>query len=206
MSAATGLVSLAPERLGWRETRRLIGTDLDRIAQHLQVPNSWAHRLYFFCLPGFQALLFHRISRCLYLKGWTSLPRMVSLFALYLTRAEIPPTTSIGPSALIAHATCVNVFGKLGARVTINGCSAIGGGMAMDDIGGGPGYPVIGDDVVLAYGANVLGPVRIGDGVHVGPGALVTFDVPDGGLVLWDRPRVIRGGASPTPPMHQDKT
>ncbi|WP_213954184.1 hypothetical protein [Variovorax sp. dw_954] len=195
MTAST-LPSLERKSPGWRETRRLIGTDLDRVAQHLQMPDSWAHRAYFFCLPGFQALLFHRVSRCLYVKGWTGMARMVSLFALYLTRAEIPPTTSIGPSALIAHATCVNVFGKLGARITINGCSAIGGGMAMDDIGGGPGYPVIGDDVVLAYGANVLGPVCIGNGAHIGPGALVTFDVPEGGLVLWDRPRVIRDGAN----------
>lgn len=182
--------------VSWRETFALIGSDLNRVAHHMQKPDSLAHRLYFFLLPGFQALLFHRIARCLYLGGWAGLARTVSLLAIYITRAEIPPTTSIGPSALIAHATCVNVFGKFGARLTINGAGAFGGGFGIDDIGGGPGYPVVGDDVVLAYGAHVLGAVRIGNGAHIGPGTLVTFDVPEGGLVLWDKPRVIRGGAT----------
>lgn len=182
--------------VGWRETAALIGSDLDRVATHLNQPKSLTHRVYFFLLPGFQALLFHRIARCLYLKGWTGLARTLSLLAMYITRAEIPPTTSIGPSALIAHATCVNLFGKFGARLTVNGAGAFGGGFGVEDIGGGPGYPIVGDDVVLAYGAHVLGAVRIGNGAHIGPGALVTFDVPDHGLVLWDRPRVIRGGAT----------
>lgn len=183
--------------VSWRETFALIRSDLNRIAHHLQKPDSLTHRIYFCLMPGFQALFFHRIARCLYLGGWARSARIISLLAIYITRAEIPPTTSIGPSALIAHATGVNVFGKFGARLTINGAGAFGGGFGVDDIGGGPGYPVVGDDVVLAYGAHVLGAVRIGDGAHIGPGTLVTFDVPEGGLVLWDRPRVVRGGATP---------
>lgn len=184
------------ERLSWTETRVLIRSDLRRLALHLNQPDSLSHRIYFFMLPGFLVLFLHRLSRYAYLRGWPGAARMLALLGLYLTRSEIPPTTSIGPSALISHATGVNLFGRIGARLTVSGAGAIGGGMGIEDIGGGPGYPVLGDDVVLAYGACVLGPVRIGNGVHVGPGALVTFDVPEGGLVLWDKPRVIRGGAS----------
>jgi serine acetyltransferase len=76
---------------------------------------------------------------------------------------------------LIAHATGVYVFGQVGARMTIQGDGGFGGGFGVDDIGAGPGYAVAGDDVVIAFGARVLGPVRIGNGVHVGPGALVTL-------------------------------
>lgn len=183
-------------RLTWAETRALIGSDLDRVATHLNQSDSFFHRVYFFLLPGFLALFLHRVSRYAYLRGWRGFARLIALVGLYVTRAEIPPTTSIGPGALISHATCVNLFGTIGARVTISGSCAIGGGMGIQDIGGGPGYPVLGDNVVLAYGSHVLGAVNIGDGVHVGPGTLVTFDVPSGGLVLWDRPRVIRGGAN----------
>jgi len=186
---------LDDERQTWAQTRALIRSDFDRVADHLQ-QHSFAYRAYFFFLPGFQALFWYRLSRYLYLRGWRHAARLISLFSLYLTRAEVPPTTSIGPSALIAHATCVHVFGKIGARVTISGSGGFGGGFGVTDIGGGPGYPVVGDDVELAYGAQVLGSVRIGHGAHVGPGALVTFDVADGALVLWDRPRVIAGGAS----------
>lgn len=183
----------------WRDTWALIGTDLERISQHMGHAESFVHRLYYALLPGFQALFWHRISRCLLLRGWSGLARLISLMAIYLTRAELPPTTSIGPSALIAHATAVYVFGKVGARLTIQGDGGFGGGFGVEDIGGGPGYAVAGDDVTLAFGARVLGPVRVGNGVRVGPGALVTFDLPDYALVMWDRPRVIKGGAAPAP-------
>lgn len=194
MSTVIDGSGLHAERQTWAETRALIRSDFDRLADHLK-QQSFVHRAYFFLLPGFQALFWYRLSRYLYLRGWRNTARLISLFALYLTRAELPPTTSIGPSALIAHATNVNLFGRIGARVTVNGSGGFGGGFGIKDIGGGPGYPVVGDDVVLAYGAQVMGSVHIGHGAHIGPGALVTFDVADGALVLWHRPRVIAGGA-----------
>lgn len=181
----------------WRVTRALMRSDLDRVARHLQQTDSWIHRAYFWLLPGSQALFWHRLSRWLFLNEWKRLARFVSLFAIYLTRAEIPPTTMLGPAALIPHATNVHLFGRIGARVTVQGDGGCGGGFGIDDIGGGPGYAVVGDDVTFAFGARVLGPVRIGDGVHIGPGALVTSDVPAGSLVLWAKPRVIVGGAVP---------
>lgn len=189
--------TVSAETLSWAQTRALIRSDLARIASHMEEGASFSHRVYYFLLPGMQALFWHRIARHLYLRRWTRLARFIGLFATYLTRAELPPTTSIGPSALIAHATGVYLYGHIGARFTVQGEGGCGGGFGVDDIGGGPGYPVIGDDVVLAFGAKVLGPVRLGDGVHVGPCALVTSDVPAGSLVMWPRPRVIVGGAAP---------
>jgi serine O-acetyltransferase len=186
------------DTLSWKETRALIRSDLDRLARHLQ-RDSLAHRAYFALLPGFQALFWHRLARYCLLRGWAGPARLIALGAIYLTRAELPPTSSIGPSALIAHATGVYVFGKVGARVTIQGDGGFGGGFQLEDIGGGPGYAVVGDDVVVAFGARVLGAVRIGHGVHIGPGALVTTDVPDHSLVLWPKPRIIVGGAAPQP-------
>jgi len=181
--------------LTWRETRALIRSDLDRLVRHLQQPDTFAHRAYDFLLPGMQALFWHRINRYLLLRGWRRLASVLHLMAIYLTRAEVPPTTSIGPSALIAHATGVYLFGRIGARLTVQGSGGCGGGFGETEIGGGPGYAVLGDDVTLAFGARVLGPVRIGDGVKVGPGALVTDDVPAGALVMWAKPRIIQGGA-----------
>lgn len=179
----------------WHGTRALIASDLARLVDHMEAPDTWGQRLYLALLPGFQALFWHRITRCLLLKGWRMPARLLALMATYLTRAELPPSSSIGHSALIAHATGVYVYGQVGDRLTIQGDGGFGGGFGVEDIGAGPGYAIAGDDVVLAFGARVLGPVRIGHRVHVGPGALVTFDVPDGALVLWDKPRVIKGGA-----------
>jgi serine acetyltransferase len=176
--------------ISWAETWSLIRSDMDRLVQHLR-SDSFGHRCYFALLPGFQALLWHRISRYLFLHGWRRMSRCVSLFAMYLTRSEIPPTTSIGPSALIAHPTGVYIFGRVGARLTVHGNGGFGGGFGEEDIGAGPGYAVVGDDVVMAFGARAFGAIRIGDGVKFGPSTQVMCDVPAGGLVLWTQSRII---------------
>jgi serine O-acetyltransferase len=179
------------DMLTFRQTCAYLHADFKRLVDWLG-GGSLAHKMYWCLLPSFQAIFWYRISRWLYVQGWRNTARMVFLFKLYLTRVEIPPTTSIGPGLLIAHAAGVVVYGKLGARVTMYGGGGSGGGVTSGDIGGGPGYPVIGDDVTFGYEASVLGPVRIGDGVHLGPKTLTTSDVEPGGRVYPAR-SVIRG-------------
>ena len=50
---------------------------------------------------------------------------------------------------------------------------------------------MIGDNVVLAVGAIVIGNVNIGDNVFVGAGTVVTKDVADGAVVVGNPARVI---------------
>jgi serine O-acetyltransferase len=45
------------------------------------------------------------------------------------------------------------------------------------------GNPTLGDRVLLASGAKVIGNIRIGDDCSVGANAVVTKDVPDRGVV-----------------------
>ena len=45
------------------------------------------------------------------------------------------------------------------------------------------GVPIIGHNVVVAPGANVIGPVNIGDNVFIGANALVINDIPDNAVV-----------------------
>ncbi|MBS0343144.1 MAG: hypothetical protein JSS56_21780 [Proteobacteria bacterium] len=182
--------------LTWAETRALIRSDMERVVLHLRA-DSLMHRIYYTLLPGFQVLLWYRVSRYLYLRGHRHTARLISLLALYLTNAEIPPTTSIGSSALIAHASGVTVFARVGARLTIYGQGGFGGGFGEDDIGAGPGYAVVGDDVTIAFGARAFGAVHIGDGAKFGPGAQTTRDVPAGALVMWPQSRIIGGDAQP---------
>ncbi|MDP9912341.1 serine acetyltransferase [Variovorax boronicumulans] len=163
---------------------------MERLVLHLRA-NSFGHRCYYAMLPGFQALFWHRISRYLFLHGWTRASRLISLFSMYLTRSELPPTTSIGPSALIAHATGVYIFGHIGARMTVHGNGGFGGGFGEEDIGAGPGYAMVGDDVVMGFGARAYGAIRIGNGVKFGPGTQVMKDVPAGAMVMWTQSRII---------------
>lgn len=55
----------------------------------------------------------------------------------------------------------------------------------------GKGKPVIGDNVVVASNAQVLGQVRIGNNVMVGAGAVVINDVPDNAVVVGNPARII---------------
>lgn len=178
----------------WAETRALIRGDLDRLVDHMG-RDSFMHRAYYVMLPNFQALLWYRLSRHLYLAGWRMPARLLGLMGLYLTRVEIPPTTALGPEALIAHAVGVVIYGRIGARLTVFGQAGFGGGFGEDDIGGGPGYPVVGDDVVMGMGARAFGAIRIGDGARFAPGAQIRRDVPAGALVMAPAARVIEGGA-----------
>jgi serine O-acetyltransferase len=186
------------DTLTWAQTRALIRSDLDRLMDFLQQPDSLARRLYTCLQPGFQALFWHRIARCLYLNGWPQSAHGVALIGLYLARANIPPTTSLGPAALIGHATCVHIHARVGARLSIYGDGGFMCEPGGPDIGAGPGCAVAGDDVVVANGARVYGAVRLGHRVRLGPRSLAMQDVPDGGMVAALPSRVVRSsGAAP---------
>lgn len=53
------------------------------------------------------------------------------------------------------------------------------------------GAPVIGDDVFIGAGAKLIGGIRIGNGVKIGAGCVVTEDIPDGATVVMDKPRIL---------------
>lgn len=181
----------------WSGVKALIASDLARVFGAMGTTGSLGQRLFWFLLPNCQAMWLYRVYRCLYLNGWRNLAWLLYLLSIYVTRAEIPPTTDIGPHCLMGHPTGCRLGGRIGARATIlGGDSGTGGGMGEGDVGGGDGLPWVGDDVVLGVGALVLGPVRIGHGVRIGPRAVVTTDLADGALVLWTKARVIEGGAS----------
>lgn len=179
----------------WRGARQLIVSDLRRACEHIHNDNL-VQRVFSFALPTFQVLLWHRVARCLYLKGWRRSARLVFLFSLYLTRQEIPPTSSIGPGCLLAHASGLVFYGTAGSRLTLYGTCGAGGGRTDEDIGGGPGYPVFGDNVEVGQLSAILGPLRIGNNVRIGPGCIVTRDVPDGAVVVAARCKVMRVAAA----------
>ncbi|WP_283640772.1 serine O-acetyltransferase [Mesonia mobilis] len=62
-------------------------------------------------------------------------------------------------------------------------------------VGGKSGHfevPVIGDNVYLATGAKILGPIKIGNNVIVGANAVVIKDVPDNCVVAGIPAKIIK--------------
>lgn len=185
----------------WRGVRALIAADFGRfLAQMGPNTSSWVRRAYWFLLPNFLGTVLYRLSHWAHVSGWRNLGRLIFMVNLYLTRMEITPQTVIGPGLLVGHATGVNLDGHIGERCTLMGLCNTGGGMGDKDVGAGIGLPRIGNDVTIGYGALVLGGITIGDGARIGPGVIVTTDVPPGALVMWAVPRILPGRATPPPP------
>lgn len=183
--------------LSWSQTWALIASDARRLIDACG-GGGLGQRVFWLLMPNYQALFWYRISRYCFVNGWRRTARMVFLFNVYLTRVEIPPTSEIGESCLIGHASGILLYGRIGARATIYGDAKLGGGVDNSiDIGGGPGYPVLGDDVTLGYRAAVLGPYKVGNRVRCGPFALVMFDVADGTKVTARKSLIMRPDPRP---------
>lgn len=182
----------APNRLRWAQTRALMRSDFERALTLVGNPRSVVMRAFWFIQPNCLALWLYRLSRHLYVNGWRRLAMVVFTIKNYLTRIEIPPSTEIGPACLLGHPP-IALNGRIGARFTFYGFGGTGGGFGHEDIGGGAGLPVIGDDVVMAVRAMVLGPVRIGDGARLGPSCTVTRDMPPGSVAAAAPARITSG-------------
>ncbi len=181
----------------WARTREFMRQDFARNIENFGGRGSFATRLVWRLMPNVLAVSLYRISRHLYLTGHGGAASLVSLVSLYLTRTELPPYSSIGPGFLIGHATVVTVIGLVGRNFTAYGVCGIGSGYGSEDIGGGPGRPVIGDNVTMAHLSLIQGPVRIGDNVSFGPHAHVTRDVPSDTMVIGAPSRVQRKAGGP---------
>lgn len=129
--------------------------------------------------PSYLCVALHRIAHWLHVRGWRTTARLVWHFNLVSTGADISPNSSLGAGLVVLHPVAVTLYGDAGVDLTVEGWGGLGGGMDPEDVGAGPGLPVLGDRVRIARGSMVLGPVRIGDHVTIGPGCTVVRDVPN---------------------------
>lgn len=148
------------------------------------------------CLPAWTSVVLYRYSHWLFARGWRVASRLLWQLNLWITGADISPMADLGPGLVILHPFAVTITGNAGRDFFVEGWGGLGGGMAMDDVGAGPGVPILGDGVRLDRGAMVLGPVRIGHRVRIGPGCTVVRDVEDDHDVAPLPVRVRHGAAT----------
>ena len=127
------------------------------------------------CYPGFHAILFYRFSNWLWKKHLKLPGRFLSMIARWLTGIEIHPGATIGNRFFIDHGMGV-VIGEtvtIGDDVTMYHDVTLGG----TSLSKGIRHPQIGNKVIIGAGAQLLGPIRVGDNARIGSNAVVVSDV-----------------------------
>lgn len=134
------------------------------------------------CSSGLHAILIYRGTHWLWKHKFYLLARIISQIARFLTGIEIHPGAKIGYGFMIDHGMGV-VIGEtteIGNNVTLYHDVTLGGRKFYDENGKKliKRHPTLGDNVTIGSGAQILGPIRIGNNVKVGSNAIVIKDIP----------------------------
>ena len=129
-----------------------------------------------FCYQGLHAIWLHRIAHYFFKKGWIFWPRLISNFARFITGIEIHPGATISEGLFIDHGagTVIGETVEIGKNVTLYQGVTLGGTGKEK----GKRHPTIGDNVVVASGAKVLGSFTVGHNAKIGAGSVVLKEVP----------------------------
>ena len=134
--------------------------------------------------PGVWALGLHRVAHWLYGGKLYFLARCVNHFSRFLTGIDIHPGATIGRRFFLDHGfSVIGESATIGNDVTIYQHVTLGGTNPSTGVGG-KRHPTIHDNVVIGSGAQVLGPIEVGEGAKVGANAVVTRDVAPGATVV----------------------
>ena len=141
------------------------------------------------CYSGLHAIWLHRISHALFEHGWIVAARLVSNFCRFLTGIEIHPGAKIGDGLFIDHGTGIVIgeTAEIGKNVTLYQGVTLGGTGKET----GKRHPTIGNNVVIATGAKVLGSFKVGDHAKIGAGSVVLKEVPPYATVVGIPGRVV---------------
>jgi len=156
-------------------------TYLDSVRSRDPAPRSrWEILLY----PGVWALGFHRLAHWLFYAKLYFLARMVNHISRLLTAIDIHPGARIGKNLFIDHGfTVIGETAEIGDNVTIYQCVTLGGTNPTNGKGG-KRHPTIGDNVIIGSGAQVIGPITVGDRARIGANAVVMEEVPAGATMV----------------------
>ena len=158
---------------------KMIQQDLDAVLARDPATKSKMEAV--FCCSGLHAVVFHRFNHWLWKKNFRLTARILSQISRFFTGVEIHPGARIGKAFFIDHGMGV-VIGEtteIGDNVTLYHDVTLGGTTVFGKNGKvtTKRHPTIGNNVVIGSGAQVLGPIVIGDNVKIGSNAIVTKDV-----------------------------
>lgn len=163
-------MEILESELGLRDRVR---GDLEAVKERDPAANGYMSPFLFF--KGFQALTAYRFAHHLWYDDRKTLALYLQSLISKVFGVDIHPAATIGSGILIDHATGV-VIGEtavVGDNVSLLHNVTLGGTGKQR----GDRHPKVGNGVLIAAGAKVLGNIRIGDGAKIGAGSVVLSDV-----------------------------
>jgi len=143
-----------------------------------------------FTYSGLHAIWHHRISHWFYRKGFFTIARIISQTSRFFTGIEIHPGAKLGKRLFIDHGMGV----VIGETCEIGDDVVLYQGVTLGGTGKEKGkrHPTIGNNVVIASGAKVLGSFTVGDNSRVGANAVVLQEVPANSTVVGIPGKIVK--------------
>lgn len=149
------------------------------------------------CYPGFQVVMIYRLSHALWKGGFRLTGRIVSQFGRWVTGIEIHPAAIIGERLFIDHGMGVVIgeTSEIGNDVTLYHDVTLGGVSPSVDSHAQRDtkrHPTLRDGVIVGSGAQILGPITVGENARIGANAVVTKEVAPCATVVGVPGRVVQ--------------
>ena len=149
--------------------------------------------------PGVKAVFMHKISNFFHIAGFHLIARIISQATRFFTGIEIHPGAKIGKNLFIDHGMGVVIgeTSEIGENVTIYHAVTLGGSSPSIDSERQrheKRHPTIGDDVVIGSGAQIIGPIKVGNGSRIGANSVVVNNVPELTTMFGIPARAIKTG------------
>tara|TARA_X000001036_G_scaffold367645_1_gene352927 strand:+ start:542 stop:1117 length:576 start_codon:yes stop_codon:yes gene_type:complete len=147
--------------------------------------------------PGIKAVFLHRVANFFHIAGFHLIARMISQTTRFFTGIEIHPGANIGKNLFIDHGMGVVIgeTSEIGNDVTIYHAVTLGGispSVDSERQRHEKRHPTIGDNVVIGSGAQIIGPVKVGNGARIAANAVVVKDVPDDATMVGVPAKVVK--------------
>jgi|TARA_B110000438_G_scaffold301034_2_gene354893 serine O-acetyltransferase len=139
--------------------------------------------------PGVKALFFHRIGNFFCKAKFELVARIISQLSRFLTGIEIHPKATIGENFFIDHGMGVVIgeTSEIGDNVTIYHAVTLGGispSIKSDEQRHIKRHPTLKNNVIVGSGAQILGPITVGENAKIGANAVVINNVPDNAVMI----------------------
>ncbi len=179
---------------------QMLASDIDAVMQ--RDPAARSRLEVILCYPGFHAIASHRLCHWLWRRNVRLPARWLAQVARSITGIEIHPGAVIGSRFFIDHGMGVVIgeTAEIGDDVTLYQGVTLGGtapAVNSQAQANTKRHPTLKDRVIVGCGAQVLGPITVGEGASVGGNAVVTRDVEPATTVVGIPARV-SGRAKPT--------